>query len=80
MPRPYRLRHAAAFASWPARGSAFAQATEFYVVQDTRTKRCTVVDKRPSPSTYVTVVSDGFYKTQEEAEAGIQSVKVCTGN
>ena len=58
--------------------SASAQAAEFYIVQDTRTKRCTVVDKKPGPSTYVTIVSSGFYKTQDEADAGVDKVKVCT--
>ena len=56
---------------------AIAQNDEFHVVQDTRTKRCTVVDKRPSPSTYVTLVSSEIYKTKAEAEAGIKSIEVC---
>ena len=57
-----------------------AQSAEFHVVQDTRTKRCTIVDKRPSPSTYVTLVSSASYRTQAEAEAGLLSLKVCTTN
>jgi len=60
--------------------SALAQINEFHVVQDTRTKRCSVVDKRPTPSTYVTLVSTETYRTQAEAEAGIQSLKVCLTN
>ena len=27
--------------------AAFAQTTEFYVVQDVKTKKCTIVDKKP---------------------------------
>jgi hypothetical protein len=60
--------------------AAFAQTTEFYVVQDVKTKRCTIVDKRPTTTTEVTVVGNGVYKTRTEAETGIKSVKVCTTN
>jgi hypothetical protein len=59
---------------------AFAQAAEFHVVQDARTKRCTVVDRKPSPSTYVTLVSSETYRTQAEAEVGILSLKICSTN
>ena len=58
----------------------YAQISEFHVVQDARTKRCTVVDRRPSPSTYVTLVSSETYRTQAEADAGILSLKVCSIN
>ncbi len=57
-----------------------AQAAEFHVVQDTRTKKCTVVDRKPFPSTYVTLVSSETYGSQAEAEAGILTLKVCTAN
>ena len=60
--------------------SALAQLNEFHVVQDARTKRCTVVDKRPTPSTYVTLVSSETYRTHAEAEAGILSLKVCSNS
>jgi len=60
-------------------GSAFAQTTEFYVVQDTTTKKCTIVDKKPTTSTTV-VVGDGVFKTRTEAETGMKSIKVCTTN
>jgi len=54
-------------------------ADEFYVVQDVKTKKCTVVDKRPT-TTETTVVGNGMYKTKVEAETGMKSVKVCTSN
>ena len=59
--------------------AAFAQTAEFYIVQDTATKKCTIVDKKPTVST-VTVVSPSgtVYKTRTEAEAGMKTVKVCT--
>ena len=60
-------------------GAAFAQTTEFYVVQDTTTKKCTIVDKKPTTSTTV-VVGNGVFKTRTEAETGMKSVKVCTSN
>ncbi|MBV9262499.1 MAG: hypothetical protein JO205_14125 [Pseudolabrys sp.] len=56
---------------------AAAQTTEFYVVQDVKTKKCTVVDKKPM-TTETTVVGNGVYKTKVEAETGMKSVKVCT--
>ena len=55
-------------------------AAEFYVVQDTATKKCTIVDKKPTVTT-TTVVGDGkTYTTRTEAETGMKSIKVCTTN
>jgi len=56
-------------------GAAAAQ-TEFYVVQDATTKKCTIVDKRPTTKT-TTVVSNGVFKTRTEAETGMKTIKVC---
>jgi hypothetical protein len=51
---------------------------DFYVVQDVRTKKCTIVDQKPTTTT-TTVVGDGkVFKTREEATTGMKSVKVCT--
>lgn len=59
---------------------ALAQA-EFYVVQDTTTKKCTIVDKKPTVATQTIVTPAGtIYKTRAEAEAGMKTVKVCTTN
>ena len=60
--------------------SAFAQtttSTEFYVVQDMATKKCTIVDKKPTTTTSVSV-GNGVFKTRTEAETGMKSIKVCT--
>ena len=55
-------------------------ADEFYVVQDVKTKKCTIVDKKLT-TTEMTVVSDGkVFKTRTEAETGMKTVKVCTSN
>jgi len=83
MHRTYLLAGAFAVA---LTGSAFAQGTmstttssEFYVVQDASTKKCTIVDKKPTSSTTV-VVGDGVFKSRTEAETGMKSIKVCSSN
>ena len=58
---------------------AFA-ADAYYVVQDAKTKKCTITETKPT-TTETTVVGDGtVYKTRTEAETGMKSVKVCTSN
>jgi hypothetical protein len=60
--------------------SAFAQtATEFYVVRDASTKKCTIVDKKPTTTT-TTVVDNGVFKTRTEAETSMKTMKVCAEN
>lgn len=54
-----------------------AMAAEFYVVRDATTKKCTVVDAKPTTTT-TTIVDNGTYKTKTEAEAGMKTTKVCT--
>jgi hypothetical protein len=53
-------------------------ADEFWVVQDTSTKKCTVVDKKPTTTTTVVVGEGTAYKTRTEAETSMKSVKVCS--
>ena len=56
---------------------AAAQAT-FYVVQDVKTKRCSVVKERPTTKTTVIVGDTGkVYKTEAEAQSAIRTIKVC---
>lgn len=50
--------------------------TEYYVVRDPSTKRCTVVTERPKATTIV-IVGDRAYKTRTEAD-GVIKTKVCT--
>jgi len=54
-----------------------AMAAEFYVVRDATTKKCTVVETKPTTTT-TTVVDNGFFKTKTEAETGMKTMKVCT--
>lgn len=57
---------------------AFA-ANEFYVLQDGKTKKCTVTDKKPTDASMTVVSPAGaVYKTKAEAEAGMKTVKVCS--
>jgi hypothetical protein len=57
-----------------------ALADSYYVVQDAKTKKCTITESKPT-STETTVVSgDTVYKTRSEAEAGMKTTKVCTTN
>ena len=56
-------------------------ADEFYVVQDAATKKCTIVDKKPTEATTTVVSPSGtIYKTRTEAETGMKTIKVCTSN
>jgi hypothetical protein len=72
-----KLVAAVALVAWFS-APAFA-ADEFYVVQDVKTKKCTVVDKKPTESSMTVVSPSGtVYKTRTEAEAGIKTVKVCS--
>jgi hypothetical protein len=58
-----------------------ALAQEFYIVQDTATKKCTIVDKKPTVTSMTVVSPSGtVYKTRAEAETGMKTVKVCTSN
>jgi len=54
-----------------------AVAAEFYVVRDATTKKCTIVDTKPTTTT-TTVVDNGTFKTKTEAETGMKTMKVCT--
>jgi hypothetical protein len=50
--------------------------TEYYVVQDASTKKCSIVDKKPTTTTMVQVGPVAF-KSRAEAETGMKTVKVC---
>ena len=56
---------------------AFGQTT-YYVVQDTKTKRCSVVKEKPTTKTMVIVGDSGkVYTTESEAESAMRTIKVC---
>jgi hypothetical protein len=58
---------------------ALAQ-SEFYVVQDVKTKKCTVATEKPKDTTVVTQIGPVAFKTRAEAEGNIKTTKVCTTN
>jgi hypothetical protein len=58
--------------------AAFAQ-DAYYIVQDVKTKKCTIVDKKPVTAEHTVVGPDStVYKTRTEAETAMKTVKVCT--
>ena len=51
---------------------------DFYIVQDSATKKCTITESRPTTTTMKVVGPDGtIYKTREEASTAMKTVKVC---
>jgi hypothetical protein len=60
--------------------AAFAQ-DSYYIVQDVKTKKCSIVDKKPVAAENTVVAPDGtVYKTRTEAETAMKTVKVCTSS
>jgi hypothetical protein len=60
---------------------ASAQTSDYYVVQEVKTKKCTIVDKKPTTTTEYSILSDGtVFKSRTEAESGMKTYKVCTSN
>jgi hypothetical protein len=63
----------------PTLGALAQTPTSYYIVQDVKTKKCTIVDKKPVATEATIVGPDGVvYKTRAEAETGMKTVKVCT--
>jgi hypothetical protein len=58
---------------------AFA-ADSYYIVQDAKTKKCTVTETKPTTSETTVVSGNTVYKTKSEAESGMKTTKVCTSN
>ena len=55
-----------------------ALAAEFYVVRDATTKKCTVVDAKPTVATTTVVSPSGkVYTTRAEAESALKTITVC---
>lgn len=71
-----KFRYALAGAALLAAASP-ALAQTYYVVQDSSTKKCTIVETKPTVSTMVVVGDGKVYKTRTEAEGAIKTVAVC---
>lgn len=57
---------------------AAAQTEDYYVVQNVKTKTCTVTHQKPTTTEYTMVGPDGtIYKTKVEAENAMKTTKVC---
>jgi vancomycin permeability regulator SanA len=50
---------------------------DFYIVQDTGTKRCTIVEQRPTTQTSIVVGGDKVFTSRTEAEGAMKTTKVC---
>ena len=48
-------------------------------MRDATTKKCTIVDTKPTTTT-TTIVDNGTFKTRTEAETSMKTMKVCTSN
>jgi hypothetical protein len=49
---------------------------DYYIVQDSSTKRCTIVQERPAPGIGV-VIGDRGFGVRAEAESHMRTVEVC---
>jgi hypothetical protein len=49
---------------------------DFWIVQDSSTKGCNIVEQRPTATT-TTIVGNREYKTRVEAENQMKTVEVC---
>jgi LysM repeat protein len=65
---------------WKHDGSCCTRVQSFYVVQDVKTKKCTITETKPTSSEVTVVSGDSVYKTKTEAETGMKTIKVCTSN
>ena len=72
-----RLILSSTLAIFAIAASAQTSFADFYVVRDATTKKCTIVNSKPTTTT-TTVVDNGTYKTKTEAESGMKTTKVCT--
>jgi len=60
---------------------AAAQTSTFYIVQDTGTKHCRIVDQRPVAKDVTVIGGDGVvYHTRTEAETALKTTKVCVSD
>jgi hypothetical protein len=51
-------------------------ANEFHVVMDSTSKKCSIVEMKPTAAN-MTVVSTAVYTTKAEAEVGMKTIKAC---
>ena len=49
----------------------------YYVVQNTKTQKCSVLPKKPKSKTVVLVRGSAVYKTRAEAQAALKTFPTC---
>lgn len=57
-------------------GFALAQASEFYVVQNLQTRRCSIETEYPVTASAKVLINNKF-SAREDAEAAMKTVSVC---
>ena len=57
-----------------------AMADEYYVVKDPDTHNCKIVTTKPSEKEVVTQIGPIAFKTREEAESKVKTVKDCSND
>jgi hypothetical protein len=60
--------------------AAPAAAAEFYVVQNSGSKKCTIVEQKPVGQTMVVVGDGKVFTTRAEAESAMKTITVCKSN
>jgi hypothetical protein len=63
-----------------AQVAATDRVSDFYVVRDATTKKCTIVGEKPTETATIRIVDNGAFKSRTEAETGMKTMKVCTEN
>jgi len=56
-----------------------ALADEYWVVQDSSSKHCSIVTTKPTTTT-TTVIGNTAFKTRTEAENSMKTTKVCSSD
>jgi hypothetical protein len=51
---------------------------DFYVVQDSSSKHCSIVEQRPTTTTTTVIGGNKVYKTRTEADNALKTEKVCS--
>lgn len=59
--------------------STRALASEFYIVHDRTTQKCTVVDRPPVTNIRtISLATDSIYKSRKDANSAMKDIKVCS--
>ena len=70
------IKHALCGVALAALVTPALAANEYFVVQDSTTKKCSIVEQKPTMAT-TTLVGTTVYKTQAEAETAMKADKIC---